>query len=220
MFVNTADSNHKGSRAELEVAAAAARFGLGVLHPLTEHGRYDLVLDLGGRLVRMQCKWGRIVDDQLIAVGLKTSRHTPSGYLRTCYDASEVDAVAVYCGDNDTCYLLPIALVEGRSSIHLRLQPPRNGQRASLHFAAHYEFPGAVAQLGERCRGTAEAVGSSPSSSTSLDDPDGESSDVPENVGAHEFRNRFGWYMERASSGEQIHVSRHGKPFVRLLPAA
>jgi prevent-host-death family protein len=26
--------------------------------------------------------------------------------------------------------------------------------------------------------------------------------------------------MERASAGEQIHVSRHGKPFVRLLPAA
>jgi len=38
-------------------------------------------------------------------------------------------------------------------------------------------------------------------------------------VGAHEFRNRFGWYMERAASGEEIRVSRRGRPYVRLLAA-
>jgi prevent-host-death family protein len=38
-------------------------------------------------------------------------------------------------------------------------------------------------------------------------------------VGAHEFRNRFGWYMERAAAGEQICVSRRGRPCVRLIPS-
>ena len=58
-----------------------------------------------------------------------------------------------------------------------------------------------------------EAGGSSPPSSTSSSSPD----DVA--VGAHEFRNRFGWYMERAAAGARFRVTRHGKPFVRLTPA-
>jgi prevent-host-death family protein len=57
----------------------------------------------------------------------------------------------------------------------------------------------------------AEVRGSSPLSSTN----EVRSFDV----GAHEFRNRFGWYMERAAAGEEIRVSRRGRPYVRLLAA-
>ena len=39
-------------------------------------------------------------------------------------------------------------------------------------------------------------------------------------VGANEFRNRFGWYMERAAAGEEFHVERRGHPYVRLTGAA
>jgi prevent-host-death family protein len=38
-------------------------------------------------------------------------------------------------------------------------------------------------------------------------------------VNAHAFRNRFGWYMERAAAGEVLQVTRHGKPFVKVSPA-
>ncbi|HEX2127872.1 MAG TPA: type II toxin-antitoxin system prevent-host-death family antitoxin [Solirubrobacterales bacterium] len=48
-------------------------------------------------------------------------------------------------------------------------------------------------------------MGSSPTSSTQA-----------ETVGAHEFRNRFGWYMQRAAAGETFNVTRRGKPYVRL----
>jgi prevent-host-death family protein len=37
-------------------------------------------------------------------------------------------------------------------------------------------------------------------------------------VGAHEFRNRFGFYMERAAGGEQILIRRRGRPFACLGP--
>jgi prevent-host-death family protein len=44
---------------------------------------------------------------------------------------------------------------------------------------------------------------------------------VPEpivhDLGAHEFRNHFGYWMERAAAGEEVRVSRHGKPLVRLV---
>ena len=44
--------------------------------------------------------------------------------------------------------------------------------------------------------------------------------DAPTVVGAHEFRNRFGWYMERAAAGEEIVVTRRGKPHLRLSAVA
>jgi len=34
-------------------------------------------------------------------------------------------------------------------------------------------------------------------------------------VGAHQFRNHFGYYLERAAGGE-IRVSRYGRKFVKL----
>jgi prevent-host-death family protein len=39
-------------------------------------------------------------------------------------------------------------------------------------------------------------------------------------VGAHEFRNRFGWYLERAAAGEDIRVTRRGRPCIRLAREA
>ncbi|MBN9624405.1 MAG: type II toxin-antitoxin system prevent-host-death family antitoxin, partial [Actinobacteria bacterium] len=55
----------------------------------------------------------------------------------------------------------------------------------------------------------AEVRGSSPLSSTQ----DAAAPDLV-SVGAHEFRNRFGLYMERAAAGAEISVSRHGRPYV------
>ena len=71
--------------AEAEIAAAAIRLGIPVLKPLSEHGRYDLVFDLAGRLARIQCKWGRLDrDGDVISVRVGGSRLTPRGYVFSC----------------------------------------------------------------------------------------------------------------------------------------
>jgi prevent-host-death family protein len=41
---------------------------------------------------------------------------------------------------------------------------------------------------------------------------------VPSTIGSNEFRNRFGYYLERAAAGAEISITRHGKPFARLSP--
>ena len=41
---------------------------------------------------------------------------------------------------------------------------------------------------------------------------------APPTVGAHEYRNHFGWYMERAAAGESFLITRRGKPYARLSP--
>ena len=212
------DSNRKGNAAELAIAAEATRLDLLVYYPLTEHGRADLVLGIGGRLWRVQCKWGARVGEK-IQVRLRTSYHSPTrGYVTKTYDVSEIDLVAVYCDELRQCYLLPPDLFEGRSHVWLRTSPTKNGQRAALNWAADYEFQGAVAQLAERSDGIRKVRGSIPLSSTSPKEPSSEEvADNVVNVGAHQFRNHFGHYMEQAAGGAEVVVSRHGKPFVRML---
>ena len=207
-----ATGNHKGAVAEAKIAAEAIELGVPVLMPLSEHGRYDLIFDLGTRLLRVQCKWGNRKDD-VVAAQLGGNYLSPNGYVRSTYDVEEIDAIAIYCGELDECYLLPIEEVAGQTSIHLRLAPAKNGQRAALHFAADHLLSGAVAQLGERRHGMAEATGSSPVSSIP------QAASGPDVVGAHDFRCLFGWYAQRAAAGHEILVTRRGKPYVRLIPA-
>ena len=146
MFVES--PNVKGNVAELAIAKAAAELGLPVYGPLTEHSRYDLVIEISGRLLRVQCKWARLIREKsVIYVQVGGNRSTPNGYVRSVYTREEVDIIGVYCNELDRCYLVPIEIAEGQYALHLRVEPAKNGQRAGVREAAKFEFAGAVAQL-------------------------------------------------------------------------
>jgi prevent-host-death family protein len=206
------DRNRKGNVAEAAIAFHAARLGIEVCRPLLEHGRYDLVMEIGGRLQRVQCKWAQRVGD-VVVVRLVSSRFTPgAGYVRTRYRQGEIDAVAAYCADLDRCYLLPPEIVTDRNAVRLRLSETKNGQQAGLNWASQYELSEAVARIGRlhdcmegddlRVPGAAIV----PASGDRIV------------VSAHAFRDRFGHYMEIAGEGAEVNVTRYGRPFVRLLP--
>lgn len=209
MLVGT--NNHKGAVAELAIAAKAGALGLGVLWPLIEHGRYDLALELGDRILRVQCKWGRLCED-VIKVNLVSCRHTPiNGYVRVKYGRDEIDAVAAYCGELDRCHLLPIEKVAGRSVIHLRLNATKNNQSAAVNFAAEYELSGAVAQLARASPWHGEGRRFE-SGQLHLAPPEAET------VGAEQFGYAYARYLERAAAGESFLVTRRGRPMARIGP--
>jgi PD-(D/E)XK endonuclease len=138
--------SQKGAAAEAEIAAAAIRLRLHVLRPLGEGGRYDLAIDVGEKLLRIQCKWASRRKDVLTAL-CTTSRYTPHGYKRTTYTADEIDAVAVYAPDTDKCYLIPVDEVEGHATISLRLAPTRNNQTQLVRWAKDYELEDVMKRL-------------------------------------------------------------------------
>lgn len=166
-------TNQKGFFAEAAVIREAARFGVTVLKPLDD-ARYDLVLDLQDDLVRVQCKWA-VRNGNVVVIRCRTCRRGRKGLIHGSYRASEIDAIAGYCAELDTCYLLPVELSVNRAAVQLRLTPTRNNQRALIHWAKDYEFAarlsalGPIAQLGERKSGRLEAAGSSPAGSTFSD---------------------------------------------------
>ncbi len=157
--------SQKGAAAELAIAARAVELGVVVLRPMGEGVRYDLVFDVGGNLIRVQCKWATL-KDEVVSIPTRTCRHTPrDGYRRTTYAAHEVDLIAASCADLQRIYVLPIGLAAGQTFFHLRLAPAKNNQRRRVHWAVDYEL-GAIAQLGERLTGSQKVAGSSPASST------------------------------------------------------
>lgn len=205
--------NLKGAIAETKIAAAATELGIPVLRPVAEHGRYDMVFDIGERLHRVQVKWGALEGDgAVVRIKTESQRCTPDGYVRRTYSTDEIDLLAVYCGELDRCFLLPADRVAGRRQVWLRLAPPGNGQRACINLAADHEFSGAVAQLEERSAGSRKVGGSNPPSSTPP------AVNGSECVSAHDFRERFGLYLERAAAGSPTVVTRYGKPFATLVP--
>jgi len=147
----------KGAAAEAEIAAAAIRLRLLVLRPLCEGRRYDLAIDLGEKLLRVQCKWASRSGDVLNARCI-TSRHTPHGYVSTTYTADQIDAVGAYAPDTDRCYLIPVSEVEGRTVLSLRVGPTRNNQAQLVRWAKDYEMETAI----ERYWGTRPTLPTSP----------------------------------------------------------
>ena len=167
-------TDQKGNIAETSITAAAVKLGVVIYRPVMEGARYDLIFDAGLDLLRVQCKWASRYGDVVI-VRCYSSRRSAGGKV-VCrrYTDAEVDAFAVYCSDLDMCYLLPAELWAQRRQVHLRLGPTRNNQLEKINWAKDYEFAatlgphGAIAQLGERRRGTPKVAGSSPAGSIAV----------------------------------------------------
>ncbi len=201
----------RGAAAEAAIALAAIEAGFGVFKPVSEGERYDLILDLRPGLVRVQCKAASLVGD-VIVVRCRSGRRTRHGILMRKYTRDEVDGFGVYCAELRRAFFVPIEQLDGQATVVLRVAPPQNSQRGGIRWAADFAFEaklrssGAVAQLGRASGWQPEGQG--------FESPRLHSSGTT--VGAHEFRNRFGWYMEQAAAGEEIAVTRRGRPYVRM----
>jgi len=132
-------TDQKGAIAEAEIAAAAVRLGIGVYKPMFEGGRYDLIFEVGSKLMRIQCKWARREGD-VVAVRCYSCRRGRDRMIVRKYSVSEVDAIAAYCAETDCCYLLPTNLTCSRRLVHLRVAPSRNNQRTGINWADDFRL--------------------------------------------------------------------------------
>jgi hypothetical protein len=129
-----------GDRTTLAVMAAFEAVGVPFLVPFGENTRYDLVLDLGTDLARVQCKTGRLRQG---AVRFRTCSyyfHHPNPKRPSRDYIGEVDYFGVYCPETTGVYLIPIQDLQTRHSATLRVDAPRNNQYKRVRFAAEYEI--------------------------------------------------------------------------------
>jgi len=84
-------TNQKGAIAETAIVHEAIKLGIDVYRPVMEGGRYDLLLDLDPRLVRVQCKWAARYGDAIV-IRCGSCRRTRDGLLHRPYRPEEIDA--------------------------------------------------------------------------------------------------------------------------------
>ena len=114
--------------------------GLSTLVPFGENTRFDLAIDEGHRLARVQCKTGRLRKGAVrFATCSCYGHHARPSESRRDYQG-QVDYFAVYCPDLERVYLIPIEDLAVRAQGALRVDPPRNNQRRGIRLAADYEI--------------------------------------------------------------------------------
>jgi hypothetical protein len=129
-----------GDRSTLAIIGALQRLGYGIYMPFGENTRCDLVVESDRRLVRVQCKTGRLRNGAVEFNLCSTYGHhrNPQTYARPYH--GEVDYFAVYCLETTGVYLVPIGELPGTRRAYLRIDPPRNQQRRRIRSAARYEI--------------------------------------------------------------------------------
>jgi hypothetical protein len=127
-----------GLRSEVALTNAFVQLGYAVFLPVGHNHRYDLVLEVDGRFVRVQCKTGRLRDG-VIRFNTVSTRSNRTDVLRRGYE-DEVDAFAIWCPQNEMGYFVPIGdLATGIGT--LRVAPAANNQRRGVRWAKDYALP-------------------------------------------------------------------------------
>jgi hypothetical protein len=130
-------TDQKGAIAESAVTHAAIKLGVGVYRPVMEGGRYDLIIELGAHLYRVQCKFARLCGD-VVVVRCYSARRAREGLRKRVYRAAEVDFIAAYCPELDRSFLLTSDEFDGRTQVDLRVEPCRNNQRLGVNWAEDF----------------------------------------------------------------------------------
>ncbi|HTW85023.1 MAG TPA: group I intron-associated PD-(D/E)XK endonuclease [Candidatus Sulfotelmatobacter sp.] len=131
------DTKSVGDISEARVLTALMEAGYVVSRPFGENQRYDLVIDDGQRLYRVQVKTGRL-RGAVIAYSCSSSHAHRNGVQRPYF--GEIDYLAVYCPQTRKVYLLPEQEFVATAA-HLRVSPARNNMVKGIRWASRFELP-------------------------------------------------------------------------------
>jgi hypothetical protein len=127
-----------GDRTTLAAMQALQASGYAISVLFGENVRYDLVIDDGERIARVQCKTGRLRGGAVrFATCSCYGHHANPTTARRDY-RGQIDYFAVHCSETEAVYLVPIQDLPTRVQAALRIDQPRNNQVRFVRFAAQY----------------------------------------------------------------------------------
>lgn len=127
-----------GQRTEAAILAELVRRGFQVLVPFGVNQRYDLVLDLNGEFLRVQCKTGWLRSGVVTFSTRSVRSNTKSTSTRDY--KGEADLFLVHCPGTGRIYAVPVEEAS-IDYMRLRVDPPLNGQKRGVRWARDYELP-------------------------------------------------------------------------------
>lgn len=129
------NSKQKGNITELETMLAFIRLGYNVLTPYGDCERYDYVVDVNNKFIRVQSKTSSTDDDGSSFKFSGRSCHRKDGRIvHHQYTNKEIDYFVT--SFNGQCYLIPVD--ECGAEKRLRLLPSKNNQTRGVNWAKDY----------------------------------------------------------------------------------
>ena len=129
----------KGDVGVLKAQADLTVQGYLVLHPMTEHAPFDVVIYKAERFRRVQVRYRSLSADGSVKVGLRSCWNDRHGTHTRLINRQEVDLVCAYCPETDQCYYFRTD-VPNRTEVWLRVRPSGNRpyRSAAIHLAENY----------------------------------------------------------------------------------
>ena len=129
------ENSIKGITTELHCMLAFRNRGIIISQPITQDSKYDFIVDINNKLLRIQCKSSTGYDnDAYIKFRTKTTNVRQG--ISTSYSEKDVDYFYTWYNDKD--YLIPIQEI-GSQSFTLRFNS-NNSANPSIHWAKDYEL--------------------------------------------------------------------------------
>ena len=132
----------KGEITETMVLARLIELGYSCLIPWGHDHRYDIAIDDDGKLVRIQCKTARYLEEQGCLdfnTAITYARVGGKPHIRKGYKG-EADYFVVYSPETGKVYLVPVDDVPIGSKGVLRLLATKNNQQRGVKWAKNYEI--------------------------------------------------------------------------------
>lgn len=98
--------------------AELAKKGFKISIPLVDAQEYDLIVDDGNKLLKVQVKTTGYKRRDRYEVQLKRVHHNKTGNQLRPFDASLVDVLVVLCSDN-SIYIIPSTEINAKNSLAL-----------------------------------------------------------------------------------------------------
>jgi PD-(D/E)XK endonuclease len=136
------DTKLKGDIAEQSVLLFALRKGWGVSVPVGDRLPYDLILDVNGKLVKVQVKsaWLDTAKQNYVVDNRRTKTNRRQ-MVRRSYGVNDFDFAIVYLDEIDVFYVFPSLVFIGYGSeIHLVETEKRQRKPKSSGFRSAWEL--------------------------------------------------------------------------------
>ena len=135
------NSKQIGNITELETMLAFMKLGYNVLTPYGDCERYDFVVDVNGKFIRVQSKTSRTTDDGAsFGFSGRSCNRKEGKVIHHRYTNNEIDYFATTF--NGKCYLIPVE--ECGADKKLRILPAKKGQVRGITWAKDYELEDVV----------------------------------------------------------------------------
>jgi hypothetical protein len=127
-------SKAKGTIGEVKVAADLLSRGFHVFTEIGDLSKIDLIAERDRKLYRFQVKAYHSKDGVVV---LSSKKSGPNYSFH--YESDQIDIFAVYVLDKDIIfYVSSKEVCEYSSSMNIRLEPPKNGQKKNINLAENY----------------------------------------------------------------------------------